>query len=85
VNPERDRIIELARQGQTTADVHRQMKVIIAPGLLQDIFRVIRRKISSHEANDLVEMMHECPKFDTLILTDSANQFTSFYAARKEF
>jgi hypothetical protein len=75
----------MAEQGKTSDAIHRETNIIIAPGVLQDILRDVRRNVSSHESDDLSAMASQCEQFHTSVVTDHAHLFVAFYAANRKF
>jgi hypothetical protein len=59
--------------------------MLIAPGLLQDILRPLRRDVSSHECQELADLASHWTKFTTQMVTDQYNNFAGFYAANNNF
>jgi hypothetical protein len=75
----------MAEQGKGSDAIHRETNIILAPGVLQDILRVVRRNISSDESEKLAEMANRFKDFTTFIVTVSDNIVQGFYAANRRF
>jgi hypothetical protein len=69
----------------SSAAIHNAMNFIIAPGLLQNIVRPIRRGIVSDEATELAKIASHWEQFTTILVTDPDHNFGGFYAANMTF